>query len=59
MNKDLNRTELYDIENDWAEKKDMAAEYPDVVKELSEKVDTWKAGLPTEPKEHCTSKTRK
>lgn len=58
-NKELNRTELYNIENDWAEKKDVAAEYPEIVEELSAKIDAWKTSLPTEPKKECTSKERK
>ena len=57
-NKELQRTELYNIENDWAESKDMAADYPGVVKELTKKLDAWKASLPTEPKESCVSKKR-
>ena len=58
-NKDLNRTELYNIENDWAESQNVAAEHPEIVEELSEKIDAWKASLPTEPKNECTSKERK
>jgi arylsulfatase A-like enzyme len=58
-NKELLRTELYNIENDWAESKDVAADYPDVVRKLSGKLDHWKASLPEEPKEDCLSKTRK
>ena len=59
MNKDLGRTELYDLEADWAEKMDVAEDNPDVVSELTEKVNSWKASLPAEPKENCVSKERK
>jgi N-acetylgalactosamine-6-sulfatase len=58
VNQELGRTELYDIEADWAETTDVAEEYPDVVKALTKKVVAWKASLPTEPPAHCFSKMR-
>lgn len=57
-NKALNRTELYDIEGDWAETIDVAANNPEVVQKLSEKLDEWKASLPTEAKKNCVSEKR-
>jgi N-acetylgalactosamine-6-sulfatase len=58
-NKELDRTELYDMENDWAETTDVADKNPDVVKDLTAKLNTWKATLPTEPKASCCSIERK
>ena len=40
--------ELYDITADPAESKNLAAPYPDIVKKLSAKVETWVATLPKE-----------
>jgi len=39
--------ELYDINADPAESKNLAKQYPDIVKNLSAKVETWVAHLPT------------
>lgn len=58
-NKELNKTELYNIKKDWAEKNDVSAENPEVVKELEGKLDVWKATLPLHPKKSCISKTGK
>jgi N-acetylgalactosamine-6-sulfatase len=58
LNKEQNRVELYDMENDWAEKTDVSGQYPEVVKQLTEKLDEWKAGLPTEPDPRCCSAAR-
>lgn len=59
VNQELNRTELYDIESDWAETTNVAQVNPDVVKALTQKALTWKRSLPTEPAPHCFSKLRK
>ncbi|SMP58770.1 N-acetylgalactosamine-6-sulfatase [Neorhodopirellula lusitana] len=53
------RYELYDLVNDWAETKDVSAENPELVQQLSEKLDTWKEGLPTAPSANALSKARK
>ena len=58
VNQELRRTELYDIEADWAETTDVAEVNPEVVKELTKKVLAWKLSLPTEPAAHCFSKMR-
>ncbi|MCP4048057.1 MAG: sulfatase-like hydrolase/transferase, partial [Gammaproteobacteria bacterium] len=58
-NEELQRTELYDLEGDWAEAKDVSAEHPDVVQELSAKLDAWKNTLPEEPKKNTVSESRK
>lgn len=59
VNKETQKMELYNIENDWAEKKNVAAEQPEVVQQLSAKIDAWKAGLPTAPSENALSSARK
>jgi len=59
VNQELNRTELYDIEADWAETTNVAASYPGVVKELTRKMLAWKSSLPTEPPAHCFSSLRR
>ena len=58
VNKEQQRTELYDIENDWAEKYDVAAKNPAVVQELTQKIDAWKSSLPDKPSENGLSKAR-
>ncbi|WP_411826810.1 sulfatase [Luteolibacter sp. AS25] len=58
INKELNKVELYDLEKDWAEQNDLAAEFPEVVQQLTEKIDAWKNSLPTEAIESCCSPAR-
>ncbi|MHC4478863.1 MAG: sulfatase-like hydrolase/transferase, partial [Planctomycetota bacterium] len=58
FNQEHNRTELYDIETDWAETTDVAEENPDIVKGLKKKALAWKESLPKEPPVHCFSKLR-
>ncbi|MEP2775915.1 MAG: sulfatase-like hydrolase/transferase [Luteolibacter sp.] len=58
VNKEENKLELYDLENDWAEKNDLAADFPEVVKELGKKLDAWKESLPTEPPANALSQAR-
>ncbi|MDP4624071.1 MAG: sulfatase-like hydrolase/transferase [Akkermansiaceae bacterium] len=58
INEEQGKTELYDLENDWAEKKDLASDFPEVVEELNGKIDAWKASLPTEPSKNALSKAR-
>ena len=58
VNQELNRTELYDIEADWAEMTNVAVDNPDVVKVLTKKVLAWKRSLPIEPPAHCFSRLR-
>ena len=55
---DRKRTELYDIEADWAETTNVAGANPDVVGVLTNKVMAWKASLPTDPPADCLSKLR-
>ena len=49
MTDDAKRLELYDIAADALETKDLAAENPDVVKDLVSKIEAWKATLPGKP----------
>jgi len=53
---DMERVELYNLETDWAETKEIAANHSDVVKELTEKLNAWKTSLPSQPNEACLSK---
>jgi N-acetylgalactosamine-6-sulfatase len=59
INQELDRTELYDIEADWAETTNVAASNPDVVEALTKKMLAWKESLPTEPPKHCFSRLRR
>jgi N-acetylgalactosamine-6-sulfatase len=58
VNQEISRTELYDIETDWAETTNVARENPDVVKMLMKKTLAWKRSLPTEPPANCFSRLR-
>ncbi|MHC4434298.1 MAG: N-acetylgalactosamine 6-sulfate sulfatase (GALNS), partial [Planctomycetota bacterium] len=58
ISQELDRTELYDIEADWAETTDLAQANPDVVKALTKKAMAWKSSLPAEPPAHCFSRLR-
>ncbi len=58
-NEELQRTELYDLKGDWYEAKDVSAEHPEVVKDLSARLNVWKETLPVEPKKSTVSKKRK
>jgi len=59
VNQELKRTELYNIETDWAETTNAAQANPNIVKKMTKKVLAWKTALPTEPPSHCFSKMRK
>lgn len=58
-NQDLGRTELYDLESDWAETVDVSSEHPDIVEQLLKKVYAWEKTLPLEPNANCISVDRK
>jgi len=51
MNPDKSRIELYDIPNDPGEMDNLAAQNPDVVRRMSEKVLAWQKTLPKGPVE--------
>jgi len=52
------KKELYNLVNDWAEKKDLAESNPEKLKELSQMLEEWKQSLPTKPRTHCLSEAR-
>lgn len=49
------RTELYNIDLDWAEQKDVSGEHPEKVTELLNKIRVFERTLPTAPPENCFS----
>ena len=57
-NREDKKAELYNLKGDWAQKKDLAANRPEVVARLSQEIDEWKASLPTKPSENALSKAR-
>jgi hypothetical protein len=59
VNNDLSHFELFDIEKDPLEKKDLKNEKPDVVKELLAKIRNWQSSLPSKPKGNVFSDLRK
>ncbi|WP_173405338.1 sulfatase [Rhodopirellula sp. SWK7] len=59
MNKELGKTELYDEQNDWAETNNLAQQQPEVVEQLTQKLEAWKQSLPQTPNEHCCVQPRK
>ena len=56
---DKGRAELYHSPDDWSEAKDAAGEHPEMVAQLSAKLEAWKATLPTEPAANCMSKDKR
>ena len=58
VNKKQQMTELYDLQSDWAETKELSADYPKIVSKLSAKLDAWKKTLPLAPREHSLSMSR-
>ena len=59
VSQELDRTELYDIEADWAETTNVAEVNPDVVEALTKKMLAWKRSVLTEPPAHCFSRLRR
>ncbi|ELP32752.1 N-acetylgalactosamine-6-sulfate sulfatase (GALNS) [Rhodopirellula baltica SWK14] len=53
------KSELYDLENDWAETTDVSASHPDVTQRLSDQLAAWKNELPQTPSKHSLSKARR
>lgn len=58
LNPKSERLELYDLEKDWAETTDLAAENPETVQKLRQQLKTWKESLPTEPSPKGLSRQR-
>lgn len=59
VNNELGMTELYDLEKDWAEKKNVAESYPEIVEKLKLQLEDWKQTLPTAPDESCCATPKK
>lgn len=59
VNDKLEKVELYNIEEDWAETKNLSAEHPELVAELLQLIHEWKRTLPEAPAEHCFSGERR
>ena len=57
-NKKMNRTELYNINTDWVEEHDVAAENLEIVKMLTEKIELFQKTLPKDPPANTFSKER-
>jgi len=53
-----NRSELYNVKEDWKEEVDVSDSNPNKVNELLAKLNNWKKSLPSSPRESCTSSTR-
>jgi N-acetylgalactosamine-6-sulfatase len=53
------RAELYDVPTDRSESKNLADQYPNVVKKLTDLLLKWKAELPESPSSDCFSENRK
>ena len=49
---------MYDLQGDRRERTEVSGDYPDIVRELTEKLYAWKKTLPAEPKKSCLSKER-
>jgi hypothetical protein len=58
INQELGKAELYNIESDWAETTDLSAQYPEVVDQLTQQANAWKATLPSEAPASCFSASR-
>jgi N-acetylgalactosamine-6-sulfatase len=58
INEDLGRTELYNIEEDWAEKTNLVAEHPEIVEQLTRQLHEWQKTLPKNPPASCMSRAR-
>lgn len=58
FNQKLEQTELYNIEEDWAETTNAAQANPEIVTRLKDKALAWKATLPTTPPCDCYSTLR-
>lgn len=57
-NENLNRTELYHLNTDWGEQKDVSAQNAERVAAMMEKLHSFEATLPVSPPDHCFSKER-
>jgi N-acetylgalactosamine-6-sulfatase len=58
VNKDLGIVEMYNLSDDWAEKNNLAAEFPGLRDELYKKIEMWESTLPADPPACCMSALR-
>lgn len=58
VNSETKKLELYDLEDDWAEATDVAAENPETVQKLKRQLAEWRESLPTEPASEGLSSAR-
>lgn len=59
LNDELERVELYDIDADWAESKNLAKTFPQEAERLVAMIHDWKRALPAAPAKHTLSRHRK
>jgi arylsulfatase A-like enzyme len=59
VNEELEKQELYNINSDWGEKKNIIESHPEKAKQLLQKLQQWEKTLPTEPPSDCFSAERK
>lgn len=58
MNPKTGKRQLFDLENDRAETRDVLAEHPEVAERLGEKLAAWKKSLPLKPDASALSASR-
>lgn len=58
INKELGKTELYDLEQDWAEQNDVAESHPEIVEKLNQQLGEWINTLPDGPDPRCCAKPK-
>jgi hypothetical protein len=58
MTEDGKRAELYQLDQDRAEARNVSSEHPEIVARLTALVREWKATLPEAPNPKCISKAR-
>lgn len=58
VNEESGKLELYNLNNDWAEQKDVSASHPDMVDQLLIKIKEWEKTLPELPSPDCFSEER-
>ena len=59
VNEALSKTALYDVNNDWYEKNDLAADHPQVVEKLLAELDALRSQMPLAPSPEAFSSRRK
>jgi N-acetylgalactosamine-6-sulfatase len=59
VNEKLGKKELYNINSDWGEQKDIIESHTEKAQKLLLKLNKWEKSLPTEPSSDCFSAERK